>query len=122
MVVILKRIQREKQTITAMINIYCSNNQCSNHHVVQAPICEQCQHLLDYAHKRLDNCPFHDTKPACNHCQVHCYSQKMKEQVKQVMRYSGPRMILKHPLLSLWHLIDTLREIPVLKRSKLSDD
>jgi hypothetical protein len=29
----------------------------------------------------------------------------MREQVKVVMRYAGPRMLLHHPLLALRHLI-----------------
>lgn len=94
-----------------MMRIYCNDH----HHTTEA-ICNDCQSLLDYAHRRLDNCPFEEHKPACNHCTVHCYSSNRKFQVKQVMRYAGPRMIYKHPLLALQHLLDTFGEAPEIKK------
>ncbi len=77
-------------------------------------MCTECRSLLDYAHGRLDTCPFHESKPACNHCEVHCYSRGMRERVKKVMRYAGPRMMFRHPVLSLYHLADKLRKVPSL--------
>ena len=100
-----KRIQREKKTIEAMLRIYCQAKHADN-------LCEDCQQLLAYADKRLDNCPFHENKPACNNCSVHCYSAKRKEEVRTVMRYAGPRMIYKHPFLALGHMLDLLRKAP----------
>ena len=109
----MSRIQREKKTISAMLNIYCSD-----HHGAQQAICDDCRQLLDYACSRLDNCPFSAAKPACNKCTVHCYSRSMRERVRQVMRYSGPRMILRHPLLAVGHIVDRIREAPVLSAKK----
>ncbi len=104
-----RRIRREQRTITAMLGIYCRD------HHGGAPLCEDCSRLLDYAHRRLDVCPFGEAKPACNHCQVHCYSATMRERVKQVMRYAGPRMLTRHPVLALGHILDKLRKVPDLK-------
>ena len=103
------RIRRELRTIAAMINIYCQ----AHHHSAAVP-CEDCRRLLDYADRRLDTCPFHADKPVCNKCTVHCYSKSMRERVRQVMRFSGPRMIFRHPWLTLRHLIDTRRPAPGL--------
>ncbi|MEJ2577374.1 MAG: nitrous oxide-stimulated promoter family protein [Gammaproteobacteria bacterium] len=96
------RIAREQRTITAMLRIYCRD-----HHRAAPELCDDCAKLLDYAQRRLDTCPFQERKPACNHCEVHCYSKVMRERVKQVMRYAGPRMLLRHPVLAVRHLIDT---------------
>lgn len=96
-----------------MIGIYCAD-----HHDTTQPPCESCHQLLSYAEKRLQNCPFQDAKPACNNCQVHCYSKAKQTEIKQVMRYAGPRMLWRYPLLSLWHLLDTLREVPSLKKTR----
>jgi len=74
-----------------------------------ARLCPACTDLLAYAEQRLATCPFQEQKPACNHCQVHCYRSDRRAQVRQVMRYAGPRMLLRHPWLSLWHLLDTHR-------------
>ncbi len=105
----VRRIRREKQTISAMLAIYCRD-----HHDSPDGLCEECQGMLQYAHQRLDVCPFQAAKPACNHCRVHCYSKRMREQVKDVMRYAGPRMMLRHPVLSAYHLLDKFRKVPSL--------
>lgn len=107
------RIAREKQTILVMSRIYCRG-----HHGMAVGLCGECAALLDYARRRLDTCPFQEEKPACNHCQVHCYSARMRERVKVVMRYAGPRMLLRHPVLSLYHLLDKRRAPPALPGSK----
>jgi hypothetical protein len=36
----------------------------------------------------------------------------MREKVKQVMRYAGPRMLWRHPLLTLGHLWDEVTRKP----------
>ena len=34
------------------------------------------------------------------------------------MRYSGPRMVFRYPLLSLFHVVDLIREAPQLKKRR----
>ena len=63
------------------------------------------QELLDYAYFRLDKCPFKDNKKFCSKCKVHCYKPEMRQQIKNVMRYSGPRMLFKHPILLFKHML-----------------
>jgi len=36
----------------------------------------------------------------------------MREKVREVMRYSGPRMILRHPWLALMHVVDKRHVAP----------
>ena len=72
-------------------------------------LCPQCQALLDYAHQRLERCKFGEDKPSCTRCPVHCYKPAMREQIRQVMRYSGPRMLLHDPIMAIRHLWDFLR-------------
>ena len=104
------RIRRERRTISAMMRIFCRD-----HHGGDVALCEECSALLDYANRRLDSCPFQERKPACNHCQVHCYSVSRRDRVRVVMRYAGPRMLWRHPWLSLWHLLDKRRRVPRLE-------
>jgi hypothetical protein len=105
-----RRIEREQRTIAAMLALYCRD-----HHGSRPPaLCPQCSTLSAYARRRLETCPFQEAKPACNHCQVHCYSTAMRQRVKAVMRYAGPRLLWRHPGLSLMHLIDTWRGSPRL--------
>ena len=107
------RISREKKTIDAMLRLFCRDQ-----HGFDGALCGKCEELRQYAHQRLDNCPFQEEKPACKHCEVHCYSTMLRDKVRAVMRYSGPRMLLRHPVLSLRHLIDERRPVPSLKSVK----
>ncbi len=102
-----KRMAREKRTIASMVGLYCRG-----HHAPSDGLCPDCDALLNYAFCRLDRCPFGAEKPACAKCPIHCYKPEMRAKVKEVMRYSGPRMVLRHPLLSLLHQFDSLRGRP----------
>ncbi len=95
------RLQRERRTIKFMIEIYCRGN----HHPAEG-LCGECAALHDYAMRRVDKCPFQADKPTCAKCPIHCYKPAMREQVRRMMRYSGPRMMLYHPVLALRHYID----------------
>jgi hypothetical protein len=37
----------------------------------------------------------------------------MREQIRAVMRYAGPRMLYRHPIMTLQHMIDGRREKPI---------
>jgi predicted amidophosphoribosyltransferase len=95
------RISREKKTIEAMVHIYCKN-----HHGSKGELCPECKELFEYAKARLDKCPFQEKKSTCGKCLVHCYQPQMREKVKKVMKYSGPRMLLHHPVLAIHHVFD----------------
>lgn len=101
------RIAREKATIRAMMQLFCND-----HHTPAAGLCRDCEGLLTYALRRLEICPFQEKKPACSRCKVHCYSAEQRERVKAVMRYAGPRMLLRHPILSVLHLLDKRSPVP----------
>lgn len=91
---------------------------CRDLHGSSDGLCDFCEKLLDYAKRRLESCPFESEKPACNHCTVHCYSKQMRNEVQEVMRYAGPRMLHRHPVLSLFHLLDMTRRVPQLPAKK----
>lgn len=74
--------------------------------------------LLLYAENRLARCYFQEQKPACQKCPVHCYQPQKRQQIKQVMRWAGPRMFWRHPLVALAHLLATLRPVPPYPRRK----
>ena len=76
---------------------------CRGHHRTDPALCPDCQALIDYAAQRLARCRFGAEKPTCAQCPVHCYQRHWRDQVKTVMRYAGPRMVWRHPLLSLRH-------------------
>ena len=103
------RLAREWQTMTAMVRIFCRDR----HHPAEG-LCAQCRQFLDYAGVRLERCRFGVEKPTCAKCPVHCYQRERREQVRVIMRYAGPRMLLEHPLMSLRHWLDGFRQAPEL--------
>lgn len=95
------RLKRERETIEVMIKMYCKH-----HHGLRNGLCEECKPLLVYALQKIDRCVFGQQKPVCNKCTIHCYAKEMRNRIKEIMRYSGPRMMLHHPYLGIMHLID----------------
>ncbi len=96
----MTRIEREKHTVELMIRLYCRKKEGNRE------LCEECRELLAYACKRLDACKFGNEKPACKNCTVHCYRPEMRERIRRVMRYAGPRMMLYHPVAAIRHLLE----------------
>ena len=74
-------------------------------------MCSQCRELLAYAEARLERCPFGLEKPTCSKCPIHCYKPDMREEIREVMSYAGPRMLKKHPVLGIRHLIDGRKKV-----------
>ena len=96
--------EKEKSMVGYMIGLYCrKNHKCRE-------LCPECKDLYEYACMRIDKCPFMETKTFCSNCKVHCYQKDYREKIRQVMRFSGPRMIFTHPVLAIKHLIETKRE------------
>jgi hypothetical protein len=102
------RIARENKTIAAMIRM-----QCRDQHHTPKGICPDCHELLAYARERLVRCPYQEGKTACARCPIHCYKPAMREKIRAVMRYAGPKMMYRHPILALYHLIDGRRKEPI---------
>jgi hypothetical protein len=88
---------------------------CRDLHTVEAGACDECRSLGEYADTRLEKCPYGDEKPTCVNCPIHCYARAEREQMKEVMRYSGPRMLLKHPILAIRHMLEGRKQAPPLK-------
>lgn len=105
-----RRIKREKRILHLMIQQYCEDE----HNNVS--LCADCKELLEYAEKRLLNCPFMKNKPVCSGCEIHCYNKNEQEKIKKVMHTVGPKMIYTHTLDTLWYLFYKL----IHKNQKLS--
>ena len=73
-------------------------------------LCPDCAALDAYARLRSEKCPFMETKTFCSNCRVHCYKPEMREKIRAVMRFSGPRMLFYHPILAIRHVIETKKE------------
>lgn len=96
--------EREKETVSLMIAIYCRKNHGGKE------LCPDCAALEAYARQRSDKCPFMETKTFCSNCKVHCYKKDMREKIREVMCFSGPRMIFYHPVMAIRHVIESKKE------------
>ena len=97
--------EKEKRIVGEMIKLYCKKQ-----HKAKNALCPECQALKEYAELRSDKCPFMENKTFCSNCKVHCYKKEMREKIRQVMRFSGPRMIFHHPVMAINHLIQSKKE------------
>ena len=98
--------EKEIETVTLMVRRYC----WGVHGTRGEALCPACNALLEYAGQRRDRCPHGDNKPFCSSCLIHCYKPEMRRQMRAVMRYAGPRMLLSHPIPVLRHMAETMRK------------
>lgn len=99
----MSKIEQDKRTILSMIEIYCQR------HLHTDEIPEEYRQLGEYACRRLDLCRYGEAKPACKDCSVHCYRKDMRDKMKRVMRWVGPRMLIYSPKRAFRHLLQVLR-------------
>ena len=110
------RITRERRTVRLMVELYCRDQ----HHGGDL-LCDQCTDLFSYAMARLDHCIYKDDKPTCKKCPVHCYKADRRAHMRQVMIYSGPRMLKRHPILAIRHLLDERQPAPPHPRQRTAE-
>ena len=105
--------EREKRMVSEMIALYCRKK-----HHTKTGLCPECTELEAYARMRSDKCPFMETKTFCSNCKVHCYKPVMREKIREVMRFSGSRMLFSHPVMAISHVIESKKEKKRLEESR----
>lgn len=105
---------KEREVVCLMIKLYCERN-----HSSENGLCDSCLRLSEYVDLRITKCP-HSIKPFCSNCSIHCYNKSMKAEIKKVMSYAGPRMILYHPIIAIRHLVQTVLEKRRINRNDKS--
>ena len=96
-----KRLLKDEDTLRAMGRIYCEA-----HHQGEKDIdglCPECAACIAYSIQRTRKCPkLH--KGNCDQCEIRCYAPEMRQQIRTIMAYAGPRMIYRHPVMAVRHL------------------
>ena len=111
--------EKEKKVVAEMIGLYCRSHHGTTR---KTGLCPECAALRDYAWQRSEHCLFMETKTFCINCRVHCYKPAMREKIRQVMRWSGPRMIFHHPIMAVNHVISVKREAKRLKEMEKQNE
>ncbi|MDO4290430.1 MAG: nitrous oxide-stimulated promoter family protein [Eggerthellaceae bacterium] len=106
---VARRREREMRTISQMVALFCAANHASDARVERAHcgerVCSECARLDAYAVMRTRRCRKMDAKISCEKCENHCYRSDERERIRAVMRFSGPRMLTKHPVAAVRHLL-----------------
>ena len=108
----LRAWEKEKKLNPVMIRKYCHGK----HGTKGKELCEDCKALTEYALFRLEKCPFKKNKKFCSFCKIHCYKPEMREKIKEVMKYAGPRMLHTHPIFSMAHVVQMIQYKKKLKK------
>lgn len=114
-----KQWNMEKKLIPVMIRTYCRGNHKETRKeegVKGKELCSKCKELAEYAEFRLEKCPFKKNKGFCSFCKIHCYKPEYRAEMKAVMRYSGSRMLLSHPIFALSHVVAMIRYKKEIKK------
>lgn len=98
---IAEKRQDELKTVELMIRIFCRGRHGSK----KEELCSECSKLMEYVRKRVQHCPMMKEKTFCSVCKVHCYRPQEREKICEVMRYSGPRMLMYSPWKAIKHMV-----------------
>jgi hypothetical protein len=111
-------LTKDLKTLALFISLYCRYKhadqpklpaEMKTHDITaiagrRIELCAGCTKLLTHAFTKRSHCPF-DPKPACKHCPSHCYHPTYRAQIREVMRFSGKKMLLAGRLDYLFHLL-----------------
>lgn len=94
-----EELRKDADTLYAMGSIYCAG------HHADAPkndrgVCAECEEVIAYSIYRTSVCPY-EHKGNCKDCSVHCYRPEMRAGIRAIMAYGAPRMIYRHPAMTL---------------------
>lgn len=106
--VVHPRLLGEQETIRAMVRMFCR----ARHGTARGHLCTSCRETLAYARVRIEHCRFGANKPVCSKCPVHCFQSDMRSRMREIMRYAGPRMMWRHPILAWRHMQHARRPVP----------
>jgi hypothetical protein len=112
------KLKKDLKTLALFVSLYCHHqhagaekcaprvNNLDIDQIAGRPLllCGDCRKLLAHALVKRSHCPM-NPKPACKHCPAHCYHATYRAQIRQVMRFSGRKMLLGGRLDYLFHLL-----------------
>lgn len=66
-------------------------------------LCAECAAFMEYSVSKRLRCPLEAEKPTCKHCRIHCYATEQRQKVREIMSWSGRRLMLRGRLDYVWH-------------------
>jgi hypothetical protein len=108
----LTKLQKKDiKLIEKFVEVYCTGNHGAfEWNLFSLPeelgehrFCPECSVFMEYAITRRIKCPLEAEKPSCKHCRTHCYNKANLAKVKEIMAYSGKKLMLRGRLDYIWH-------------------
>ena len=127
-----RRRAGEAEMVSEMIALWCRAHHADREPEVgdgavsvrvgsrEVNLCPDCVELREYALARIKACPRMGEKTFCSVCPSPCYKPEMRDRIREVMRWSGPRMPRYRPLASLRHAFAMMRAKRDLKSETAS--
>ena len=108
---ILKRKKNDIKLIGKFVEVYCAGKHGERgkqpfplpEDLRERRLCEECAQFMAYAVARRLKCPLEAEKPSCKHCHTHCYAKPQLAKVREIMEYSGKKLMLRGRLDYIWH-------------------
>lgn len=105
--------KKDIRLIGKFVEVYCAGRHgSSGRSTFQLPaglgqrrLCSECGQFLAYAMAKRIKCPLEAEKPSCKACRIHCYAPAQRERVREIMAYSGRKLLLRGRLDYLWHYL-----------------
>lgn len=91
-----KKRQKEMESMRLILDIYEKGHPEER---------EEIEAIRKYSMERIQKCPKMATKTYCSNCEIHCYRAEFREKVRKIMRYAGPRLLLKKPSFVIDHAL-----------------
>ncbi|MCL6472021.1 MAG: nitrous oxide-stimulated promoter family protein [Firmicutes bacterium] len=112
------RVRHDIGILAKFVEIYCRKNHSKEDKIpfyykgrgseeLDLPkmlLCERCFKLLNHGIAKRAMCPM-DPKPMCKKCPNQCYHPFYKEQIREVMKFSGIYLVKRGRLDMLYHYL-----------------
>lgn len=106
-----KHQKKDIRLIAKFVEVYCRGRhgriERSAYHLPAGEgvrrLCPECAEFMGYAVTKRMKCPLEAEKPSCKHCRIHCYAREEREKIREIMSYSGRRLMMRGRLDYLWH-------------------
>lgn len=103
--------KKDIRLIGKFVEVYCAGKHGSearspftlSENLGERKICSECAVFMEYAVTKRLKCPLEAEKPSCKHCRIHCYGREQREKVREIMSYSGRKLMLRGRLDYVWH-------------------
>jgi Nitrous oxide-stimulated promoter len=108
---ITKHQKKDIRLIGAFVEVYCDGKHGAVERSLfslpaglgERRLCSECADFMTYAINKRMKCPLEAEKPTCKRCRIHCYAKTQRERVREIMAYSGRKLMMRGRLDYIWH-------------------